>query len=375
MSNVTQHLKVFEDIAAIPARQFKKLLSSGQKVVGCMPEFTPEELVFAAGMVPFGVWGAEREISEAKKYFPPFYCSIVQSTLEMGLRGELNGLSAVLIPILCDTLKCLGQNWKVGVPQVPFIQVSHPQNVLIPAGDVYLTKVYKSIAKKLEEISGVKITDQKLKDAIKVYNEHRAVMRAFSRVVGEHPDLVSPYQRNCVFKSSYFITKPEHTKMVSELTQVLDAQPKVPWKGRKVILTGILADSPALLRILQDNKIAVVADEVVHESRQVLQDVPNIANPFEALAKQFASMKGCSLLLDPEKKRGPILAEMAKNNGAHGVIFLQTKFCDPEEFDYPVVKKDLERAGIPCVNIEVDQQMRSYEQARTAIQTFAEVIA
>ena len=44
-------------------------------VKGCwlFPEYTPNEIVYAAGMVPFGIWGAEgREISEAKKYFPPF---------------------------------------------------------------------------------------------------------------------------------------------------------------------------------------------------------------------------------------------------------------------------------------------------------------
>jgi bcr-type benzoyl-CoA reductase subunit C len=375
MSNVAECLKAFEEIATTPGKQLGKLISDGKKVVGCIPEYTPEELVFAAGMVPFGVWGAEMEISEAKKYFAPFYCSIVQTTLEMGLRGQLNSLSAVLIPILCDTLKCLGQNWKVGVPQVPFIQVSHPQNVLIPAGTVYLTKVYKRIAKKLEEISGEAITEEKLKEAIKVYNEHRVAMREFARVVGQHPELVSPYQRNCVFKSSYFITKPEHTKMVRGLIAELSALPKIEWKGRKVVITGIMADSPALLKILEDNKIAVVADELAHESRQFLTDVPNAADPFEALAKQFTSIRGCSLVLDPEKKRGSNLAEMAKANGAEGVIYLQTKFCDPEEFDYPIVKKDLEKAGIPIVNVEIDQQMRTYEQARTAIQTFATVLA
>ncbi len=51
-------------------------------------------------MVPFGIWGAEGRVrsSEAKKYFPPFYCALVLSSLEMGLDGALNKLSAALIP-------------------------------------------------------------------------------------------------------------------------------------------------------------------------------------------------------------------------------------------------------------------------------------
>ena len=48
--------------------------------------------------------------------------------------------------------------------------------------------------------------------------------------------------------------------------------------------------------------------------------------------------------------------------------------CDPEEFDYPVYKKELEEAGVPMLYIEVDQQMDSIEQLRTRIQSFAEIL-
>jgi len=50
------------------------------------------------------------------------------------------------------------------------------------------------------------------------------------------------------------------------------------------------------------------------------------------------------------------------------------KFCDPEEFDYPVYKAQLEAAGIPILYLEVDQQMESFEQIRTRIQSFAEMV-
>lgn len=372
MDNVAQLLQSFEDIATNPRKQLAGFVSKGKKVVGCMPEFTPGELVLAAGMVPFGIWGAEKELSEAKKYFAPFYCSLAQTTLEMGLRGELDQLSAVLIPILCDTLKCLGQNWKIGVPQVPFIQVSHPQNVLIPAGTVYLAKIYRRVANSLEAIGGRKISDADLRSAIVTYNEHRATMREFAQVAAAYPHLVSPYKRSCVFKSSHFTDKTTHTVMVRTLIDELNKQPKMRWSGRKVVLSGIMADSAALLEVLEQNGIAVVADELAQESRQFMNDTPyDNADLFEALARQFTSMEGCALIADPKKSRGPLLAEMVRTSDAQGVIYLQTKFCDPDEFDYPIVKRDLESAGIPVLNVEIDQQMQSFEQIRTAIQTFA----
>ena len=66
-----------------------------------------------------------------------------------------------------------------------------------------------------------------------------------------------------------------------------------------------------------------------------------------------------------------MLAEIAKEKGANGVIVLMMKFCDPEEYDYPFIKQDLEDAGIPHVyRVESEQQMESLEQARTRLQAF-----
>ena len=51
------------------------------------------------------------------------------------------------------------------------------------------------------------------------------------------------------------------------------------------------------------------------------------------------------------------------------------KFCDPEEYDYPIFKKDMEEAGVPHLFIEIEQGTTSIEQIRTRIQTFAEILA
>jgi benzoyl-CoA reductase/2-hydroxyglutaryl-CoA dehydratase subunit BcrC/BadD/HgdB len=325
-------------------------------------------------MVPFGIWGGNVELSESKRFFPPFYCSLAQSSLELGLQGKLDKLSAVLIPILCDTLKCLGQNWKIGVPQVPFIQVSHPQNLTIPAGVTYLSKVYRRVGDQLGAISGTAITPAALQASIAVVNGNRAALREFVKVAAEHPEIISPYDRHCVIKSGYFQEKSVHTALVRELTAELAKLPKVKWNGHKVVLSGIMADSPELLKTLEANQISVVADELAQESRQFLTDAPDEKDPYLSLALQFASMEGCSLIADPSKRRGKLLSEMARNSGAQGVIYVQTKFCDPDEFDYPVVKRDLEAAGVPVLNIEIDQQMQQYEQVRTAVQTFATML-
>lgn len=85
-------------------------------------------------------------------------------------------------------------------------------------------------------------------------------------------------------------------------------------------------------------------------------------------------MDNCSVLYDVDKKRVDKIVRDAKEKGAGGVILVLTKFCDPEEFDNPLIKKACEAAGLACIVIEVDRQMENYEQAATMIETFAELL-
>ena len=51
---------------------------SGKDLVGCFPIHTPEEIVYAAGCVPIGMWGGKTEIQLADKYLQSFCCSIMR---------------------------------------------------------------------------------------------------------------------------------------------------------------------------------------------------------------------------------------------------------------------------------------------------------
>lgn len=51
------------------------------------------------------------------------------------------------------------------------------------------------------------------------------------------------------------------------------------------------------------------------------------------------------------------------------------KFCDPEEYDQPYLEADLRSANIPVMKIEIDPLDASFEQLRTKIQSFSELLA
>ncbi len=368
-------LEILDAAANSPKKAVDEYIkTTGNKVIGCFPVYTPEEIVHAAGMLPIGMWGGQVEVDLAKQYFPAFACSIMQSCMEFGLKGSYDNLSGVIIPGMCDTLICMSQNWKSAVKNVPLITFVHPQNRKIEAGVEYLVAEYKSVKQKVEEIRGREITEAELANSIEVYNEHRAAMREFVELVVTHLNTIDSRTRNNVIKSGFFMRKEDHTKLVGELNQILKSMPEEKYAGKTVLVTGISMDSKEILDLFEENNIRVAYDNLAQETRQFRTDVPAGSHSLERLAKQWSDIEGCSLAYDPKKQRGHIIVDDVKNKNIDGVVYAMMKFCDPEEYDYPIIKKDVDTANIPNLYIEIDQQTTNNEQVRTRIQTFAEIL-
>lgn len=368
-------LNELQKIASSPKMQLQKYLKEGKKVIGCVPVYTPEELIHSMGLVPMGLWGADVQIKNAKKFFPAFICSIMQSVLELGMQGTYKGLSAIIVPSLCDSLKCIGQNWKYAVPEIPFIPMTYPQNRAADFGITFTEEGYRIVIKELERICSVNFEEEALKKSIEIYNTHNRLMREFSSLAAETE--ITPCQRSAVFKSALFMLKEEHNAFMSELNDALRAEKqsgKAVQSGEiRIITSGILADNGALLKILEDNNMIIAGDDVAAESRQYRTDCSLELPPLKALAEKFAHMDCCSVLYDADKKRADLITDLAAERKAHGVIVMQTKFCDPEEFDYVIIKEACAAKKIPHVIVEIDRQMTNYDQARTIIQSFGEM--
>lgn len=343
---------------------------TGKGAVGIMPVYAPEELVHAAGFLPVGIWGGKRNVSKARAYLPPFACSIMQIVMEMQLEGVYDDLETVIFSVPCDTLKCLSQKWKGTSETIVF---THPQNRKLESANSFLVREYEIIKDKLEKALGVEITKEALTNSIEVYNENRRVMREFSELVNSYPQTIDPVKRHAVIKSRWFMEKSKHTAMVKELIAELKQLPTEEITGKKVILTGILAEPNGLLDIFKENGFTVVADDLAQESRQFRHDVPAGDDPMLRLAKWWQDLDGCSLATDVNKVRGPMLIDMAKKYEADAVVVCMMKFCDPEEFDYPIYYMQFEEAGVKSLYLEIDMEATSFEQIKTRVQSFAEI--
>ena len=372
-------MKEFQEVAYNPGKQLASFKAQGKKVIGVLPYYAPEELVYAAGMVPMGMWGSNNKtIVRAKEYCATFYCTIAQLALEMLLDGTMDELDGLITPTICDTLRPMSQNFRVSIgDKIPTIFLAAPQNRFAPWGLQFCIDQYTNVRKMLDKIAGHEMTDEDIANAIKVYNASRAARREFVKLASDHCDVVTPTLRSAVLKASYFMLKDEYTAKLVALNEELKKLPVCDWKGVKVVTSGIIVDNPTLLKIFEDNQIAIAADDVAHESRSFRTDASEEGDPMMALAKQFADIDYEVLLYDPasaENRRGEFVANMVKESGAQGLILFMQQFCDPEEMEYPCLKKALDAAEIPHIKLGVDQQMRDFGQAATAIQAFAEAL-
>lgn len=372
MNRINVIMNELTEISKNPTKAVEDFTNkTGKGAVGVMPVYAPEELIHASGYLPVGIWGGQKSIKKARTYLPPFACSIMQSVMEMQIEGAYDDLKAVLISVPCDTLKCLSQKWKGSSPTIVF---THPQNRKIEAANRFLVEEFKIIKSKLENILGVEITEEEIEKSIEVYNKNRTAMREFVKIAADYPHIIDPISRHAVIKSRYFMEKSEHTALVSELNEEIKKLDKKEWKGKKVVLTGITAEPDELLEIFKEYDIAIAADDLAQESKQFRIDVPAGDSPLSRLAQWWQNFDGCSLATNVKKPRGQMLIDMVKENNADAVIVCMMKFCDPEEFDYPIYYKQLQDASINNILIEIDQETTSFEQIRTRINSFSEML-
>ena len=348
--------------------------ATGKELVGVFPIHTPDEIVYAAGCIPVGMWGGKAEIQLADKYLQGFCCSIMRTNVEFAMRGTYNVLKAIIIPAFCDTLKCIVENMKLAT-EIPVIPMTYPQHRDLKAGREYAVNEITRVRSELERVLGVMITEEKINDAFAVYEDYRATMREFCELAGQHPEIITAKKRHLIIKAGEYMDKAVYTKDIKEINEGLKAAGPSTFKGIKVVVTGLLSEPVEVLDVFDENGVAIVADDLSLGSRKWRTPArENIEDVFEKMAYRIADQIGDTFLYEPDKKKGPMLIDMVKGKGADAVVVMMMKFCDPEEYDYPIYKAELAEAGVPELYLEIDQQLATFEQIRTRVQSFTEML-
>jgi benzoyl-CoA reductase subunit C len=349
----------------------------GARAIAYFPVYAPVELIHACGMLPVGLNGAgdRLDIQHADARFGSFICSIVKTTLELGLTNHLAPFDGLLFSSICDSARNLCFVMKRNFPDLYADFLHLPHNPSSPASTDFLVSEYRRLQRNLEEMSGTSMSDDALAESIKLYNENRALTRRLYDERARNPHLIRTSELYALIRVGNFLPVAEHTALLQQTIHDLPSRTGKQRDSIRIVVEGSFCEQPPLdlIRILEEAGCYIVDDDFVLGPRWFLEDVPLNGNPMAALAGSYANRAVYSSVRhDFRKPRHKALVAKVRRRKADAVLLLIAKFCEPAYFDYVLFKQELEKEGIPHLLMEFEEKMFTFERLRTEIETFVE---
>lgn len=363
--------ELFEDTAFPTLKRWRE---RGGKVVGHFQVNFPEEIVHAAGLMPFKVRGAPIEAVQADSRFGSYLCSILKSSLELALSNTVELEMFVTHPI-CDAARNLAAVWGRNVTY-PCQILYLPQNPNSPHSVVYLRGEYDRLKRSVEEIAGAPIANENLHRSIAVFNDNRRLIRELYKIKRDMPWLVSADEAYVLVALAGLIPREEHNELLSSLLPQIRARQKRRQDKIRVVFEGGFCEQPPLdmIRGLA-RSCYVVDDDLMIGLRWLLADVPLDGDPLQNLAQAYLENSSYSPVQhDLRKPKEQMLLARIRNARADAAILTAAKMCEPGLEEQVAYARALEGAGIPYFVGEFEENMTSFDSMEIQLETFVENI-
>ena len=372
----TKALEYFNLVTADPGQeaiQWKK--DTGGKVIGFMLPDVPEELIHAAGFLPFGIYGGDKNISLSDAHLQFWICTYCRSSFALALGGELDFLDGLLIPHKCDTSRMMMGIWEHNKPLSFMDNFRPPRQVERASARTFFMGELKRMKAKLEEYRGKEITTSELSSSIKLYNSNRALLRKLFEMHRETPSLLSNRELYNIVKASMIIPREKLNKLLAQLIEELTAQlPKTEKPKIKIFISGTFLEPLEIADYIEESGGVIVGDDLKNGSRYFYADVPEEGDPLENfMTRQLNAMPSASFD-NTNNLRSKFLLSEVKSKKADGILLLHLKYCEPENYDYYDMKNAMEEASIPVLKFETEFGETSLGQLRTRVQAFVEML-
>ena len=356
------------------AENWKKQTSN--KVIGYFCSYTPEEIIHAAGMLPFRIFGGEVSIAHADAHLQAYCCSLARGGLEEALAGRLSFLDGTVFPHTCDTIQRLSDIWRLNAGFPLHFDVVLPAKLNSASSFNYMVAIFNRFKTDLEQSTGVEIANDKLLQAIRLFNQIRNSLKNIYLLQSENPGIISGSDIYAILRSAMVMDRDQYCSRVGEVLSELKRKNSATHKSRqkRIVLTGGICNHADIYSVLEQAGGVAVWDDLCTGSRYFSGEIDENVDPIEAIARRYFERVVCPTKHRNISYRGEHLVELTKEKRADGVIFLLLKFCDPHAFDYPFLKEYLDQAGIPNMLLEVEDQFAASGQVRTRVEAFVEML-
>ncbi len=376
---------VISEVHGLRIEEIIEAKKEGRKIIGTFCVYVPEELILAVDGVCIGLCaGADVGTDEAEKYIPRNTCALIKAFMGFKLAGlcpYIQTTDLIVGETTCDGKKKAYElfdemtNGKMYVMDIP--------NTKSDDGKALWLNEVKRFSKKLESLTGKKITLEKLKEASKIVNDKRKALKRLSRLRANDPSPISGLDALLINQVAFYDDPLRFTAKVNELCdelyQRVNSGAGEASKGSpRILVSGSPMAIPnwKLHAITEGSGATIVGEESCvgeRNFRSLLDDnFSSLEDAMQKIADRYMTIN-CACFT-PNNERLSDIEDLAGRLKADGIIHYAIQFCTPYMMEAYKVKKVADAMKVPFLRIETDYSMEDMGQLKTRVEAFLEMI-
>lgn len=328
--------------------------AKGIPVVGIMCEYTPRELIMAAGAIPVCMCGGSAEmIAHAEEDLPSNLCPLIKSTYGYCVE-KANPFMEMADLIVAETT-CDGKK-----KMYELLAGKHPMHVLELTQKPDDTDAFehwkaelKKLKRALEKRFSVEITDEKLSTAITAMNRDRSLrLKLAGLMKDDNPPLTG---LELLSMKSLISCMPADIEQHEKALRELPARNRNNNSRVRVLVTGVPMPHGAekVIQIIEDAGGIVVCQENCTGVKPIVDNVDEEGDPLDAIARKYFNIP-CSVMT-PNTGRIELLRNLCSEFRPDCVVDLVWQACITYDVESFAVRKFCEdEAHLPYMKIETD---------------------
>ena len=369
--------KLFEsDISMDAVKAWK---AKGKKAVGTICCHVPEEIFYAADVLPVRMRSTNiTETSEAQMWMSSFSCSFARGMLQGWLEGPYKELDGLVTSDGCMQASRVHDNARyinIRNNTGKFIrQIDAPRKLNKHAYSFYELEL-KDLVHDLEELTGNKVTDDKIKAAVAKTNEARELIAKIFELRKEENPVISGTDCLKLTLSATNMPIDEYVELLKAF--LADAKNRKPVTEHRcrVMVIGSALDDPKYVQLIESKGALVVQDALCFGGRGfnspiVLDD----SDVLGSLGKYYLEHLVCPRMMDKHFELDDYIMQTCKDWHVDGIIYERMQYCEIWGGEAAYFQDRFKDAGIPVLTVEREEQMSNEGQLGIRVEAFVEMI-
>ena len=352
------------------ARAWEK--RTGGKVLGYYEPYMPDEVVYAAGILPVRLLSQHEpdDVTDRQMYGN---CACSRDILNQFIKGRYDYIDGLINAEGCQWMLNAFQTTLNNKPDLFNHYVFVPDYVDGHTSKDVMCSELNVFKKALEKWTGKPIMDNDLDRAIEVYNTNRRLMRqVYELRRADNPVILGSEAMEMVL-ASQVMDKEEMNEMLRDAIDKLTERKPRSDTGVRLMLIGSPTSDVELEKLVESLGANIVIDEICTGSCYFWNEVIPQDDRLMAISLRYLGRPHCALKDNNWRRRPAHIYQLYEDYQAHGVIIAKQIYCHPHGTDNPLIWKVLRERNIPFHYFERDTTL-PYEETRLRMEAFISML-